>query len=1468
MAKLYISATRRDLAAECQAVKEWLLNDGHMPMDSYGPDPNPILESCLADIDGCDLFLMILGHYYGDRPAIGNPENLSYTHLEFRHALAKGIPRFVFKRTTISIPTESALFDPNEPASVKAFHEEVDANVRTARFADTTELLDKLRSVLEHQGLAPGAAAVREPFRRASRDLFAWPSTLSDGGWLDRPELGVLRQRIHSSPYSVTLVLGEPGCGKSALLARLGRDIQAQGTPVLGVKANALPEGILTPQALGQHLELPVSVVSAVQALAAKGPVLVLLDQLDALADMVVQHSARLRLLMNLIRDLAGIPNVHVVASCRPFEQRHDPSLRNLEADTLTLELPSWEAVDAVLQQHGVQAGSWNADMRETLRSPHALDIFLSLLKATDEPGLLGSFQGMLQVLWERRVLSDATGARKPLLLDLARRMADREMLWLSVALFQGRWDLVQALVADGLLLLEQGSGRIEFRHQTLYEFVRVQAFLESEGSLAETVLAGQGSLRIRPQLWHTLIYLRRVAPDEYQAELQRLWVPELRPHLRMLLIEFLGMQAGPMSTEIRLAFQNFDDSWFQGRFLNAVVGSPGWFDRLATSHLPMLMTRPDQEAAAILPILDQALAFAPQVVLTLVDSHWLPHADRDTLTWRTLAMGSVAPQDVVWVDRLEGILARTDLATWAVSHVASIVSAALPEQAPRLISTWLSFQWRKAQSEITASDEPAGEGSALELRSSPQAKRAISLLESRDLHDLPALAEAAPQAFVQAVWPIFLELLETVTGDPHPVVVGFREGTLLDYGMDEEEESRLERPLLEALSVAMDQWAKAQPSAFLDFIRAHAGRDLLLAQRLLARGLVNCASLNPALVLNFLCSDPRRLVLGPYSDHHRDTRKLIQAVAPHLNPSQLQCLEETLLHWRRYHSAPDDATQTRRDRLRWNREHRLRLLRSLPPEFMSLTTRRLMEQEERAFPDLMDRDIRFSGFREVRSPISADQMWKASDENILNLFAELTDEHDWDHPRHKSRGGAIQAGRELAKLAEIDVERAVRLVRRLQPGRNDGPASELLSSLQKAGYAADDLYALIEELSAKGFGSDSFRQAAADAVSAAVSETYPAPKSILSLLESWLVPADQASQNDSAEAQRDSSLLWGHGGVSVLPHGNFPVLAALSRVCLVAEPPLMQLWLDILERHLLRSESPRVWAALSMWHLRWLSQTNQFRAQAFLERLFLAYPSILDGVAGVRLMAYLQHWISPENARGWLGYMANVGAQGYGEVLMLRHALFPAEEWPRQRVEELLSSIDATSANQRTGIVHTVVQLWSEPGHRTLAHSYLLKILPSQETGVLQALGNIFFTQPLPPDQPTRELLDALCTYRTLLRDRHADRLVEHLEALVAAEPERVVRLCHVMLDEVGETIADLAKGWYLSGELFTAIAFELQDMGGPHRDSGLRLFERLLEFNLPHAREMTLSLDKRTPPTTNTPRPSRRRKRHRKSE
>ncbi|MEJ2886937.1 DUF4062 domain-containing protein [Actinomycetospora aeridis] len=138
--RVYLSSTALDLQEERRVVLEWLRGARHHAIDSYLPDSETVRTSCLADIAGCDLYVLVLGWRYGFRPADDNPENLAITHLEFREAGRLGIPRIALLQTHCPDVALSDLLDPERMPLVVAFRDEVRAAVRPAEFADALGL--------------------------------------------------------------------------------------------------------------------------------------------------------------------------------------------------------------------------------------------------------------------------------------------------------------------------------------------------------------------------------------------------------------------------------------------------------------------------------------------------------------------------------------------------------------------------------------------------------------------------------------------------------------------------------------------------------------------------------------------------------------------------------------------------------------------------------------------------------------------------------------------------------------------------------------------------------------------------------------------------------------------------------------------------------------------------------------------------------------------------------------------------------------------------------------------------------------------------------------------------------------------------------------------------------------------------------------------------------------------------------
>jgi tetratricopeptide (TPR) repeat protein len=226
MARVYISSTIADLKRERQVVTDWLVAARHEVVHSYRPDSDTVRDSCLADVDTCDLYVLILGHRYGPKPADSNPQGLSITHLEFRRAGQSRKPRIALLRTSIPDVSLSEMEDPQKAALVLAFREEVTREVRPALFHDESGLIQGLstgvQAELAKRSAGPGPRIV------VPAQL---PHSISDFTGREA-EIKMLNALLPGDgadaggPIIIAAITGMAGVGKSALAVHWSHQIR------------------------------------------------------------------------------------------------------------------------------------------------------------------------------------------------------------------------------------------------------------------------------------------------------------------------------------------------------------------------------------------------------------------------------------------------------------------------------------------------------------------------------------------------------------------------------------------------------------------------------------------------------------------------------------------------------------------------------------------------------------------------------------------------------------------------------------------------------------------------------------------------------------------------------------------------------------------------------------------------------------------------------------------------------------------------------------------------------------------------------------------------------------------------------------------------------------------------------------------------------------------------------------------
>jgi len=560
------------------------------------------------------------------------------------------------------------------------------------------EILAKLESG-SSLGLSPSQyTKLKQNLADASKGLLSWRRTLSNNQQIKRLELNELLNRVKTEESSTTIILGVPGSGKSALMATLGNELIAQGYAVLAIKADQLNGAINTIEDLQHDLHLELHPSDAIHAIASKERIVVLIDQLDAVSELLDRKSQRLNLLLSLIQRLSRSKNIHIVATCREFEFRYGSQFARLaEIDQLVLSLPEWENISPILEASGHQPANMGEPLRELLQNPLHLNIFLDVAQFGD---VFTSFQKLLDRLWEERVKKQPEAEKCVAFLEkLANRMTEEEVLWVPGAISDTSPEIWQALEQAGLLMTNLENSTIGFRHQTYYDHTLARAFARGSQSLTDLVLERQDGLFVRPSLLRSLNYLRGMASQQYQKQLITLlqtFQQQVRPHIRNLLIEFVGAQSNPDLVEARLLIPLLTSEQEGIKVLDALIGSPGWFRRLRDHpEFRQWLEKPAEQAVYCSPLLTTAASFASEDVWSLLEEYWVDDKIYDLLSIRVIwNIGQWTPERV-WL--IQQVIQRSSIGWHDVAVIAKRIAETLPDCTARVIHAHLEYRLTQA---------------------------------------------------------------------------------------------------------------------------------------------------------------------------------------------------------------------------------------------------------------------------------------------------------------------------------------------------------------------------------------------------------------------------------------------------------------------------------------------------------------------------------------------------------------------------------------------------------------------------------------------------------------------------------------------------------------------------------------------------------------------------------------------------
>lgn len=1272
----------------------------------------------------------------------------------------------------------------------------------------------------------------RDDAKVASEPLRSWPQAIS-GEHIDRPELEVLQQRIREHPYACTLVIGESGSGKSALFAELVDRLQSQGVVVFAIKADLLPTNVRTLRDVSNALGLRGSLLGEIETLARVAPVVVLVDQLDAVSEVMDRSSDRMRLLLQIAHHFQDkkraervAPPVHILVSSRPFEADYDARFQSLDAKVIKLALPTQEQVHGLLHRLQISASEIPEALNETLRRPFALRIFVDVLRRGVVVRELIASQ-LLNTWLTSADLGGADTRREVLrfLEGLASDMTEAEALWRPADVYDvSTPQVVQTAIASGIVVRQ--NGLLGFSHQAWLDDFQAKKFTTGK-MLADYAWQRQDGLFARATVLRSLQRLRASDQPAYERAIDELLGnSQTRRHLRHLVVDMVAGQQHPTARErgwLQQIVRN--DAPLGRRGLARVTAHWGGWREHLIPLIPGIMRDVGLRWSSVQLLIAESLIDGDFVVRSIA-THWT-EPDFDRLVLEVLSnSGQWSP---IVVDCLGHVFSRQEVDDYVLVSYAEALG---DSRAADLLKIYLDHV------EVSDEDRPR-------------------------FHGLNKVFERSVHAFAKVFFTWFVRVASREANGSRGLVNAYPTSSSLPSWWEHEQTDEGIFGLTKSVVFAC---AKESPRDFLSLIQSFQHVEVAEVQVLIVEGFAAGAEALANEAVEYLLADPRRLQVGIGFPQDVEgvirlvdgwsTQMLVRAIVPHLEEEQLARLRSHIESWDPYltKAREESDASVRLERRRWAEDRRFALLILLPES--ALKPRRYRQVKEWSATQPILRGGRGPAMASVvRSPMSAFQMGDASDDDVFKMLDEVADDTD-RRGRRRGRlrdGGSVELARAFAEFGKRHPSRAIRIADgRFLPGRHENAGGELLRAIAEDPVVDAQLVrALLWKWERAGFAGRVWRRDAAWALQRLAERNVGLIDEDVALLESWIVdePPHTAELNARTDSEQNrpatrsnrkveaSAVVFRRwpGGMRVLPHGNFDLLDAISAGLLKREPPDWDGWLSVLERHLNRSEDPAIWAALLIFRGQPLSWANRPRATRLIQTIWHKFREAFSDVQVAEFLWQNREIVSNEVMKEirdhWLGGDHVASRQAGGELLMATVLVSPEDEIAAKQLEQILEGPDSP---ERLGAIFTASVAWNDdlPALRQKAHPVLMRFARHASGHDAQAISEaVSFLDPVVSDSLTKELLVAvaensavlsLCLDRRFTRDLQELLLSPGFEELVLEMAERCTEF---MFAKGGSGIR------MPYGESFVPISIALQRSEDPLRSRAMDLYERLLD-------------------------------------
>lgn len=392
--KVFVSSVIIGFEHFREAARNAVIEAGMQPIMAEDPELFPAQSLspqtvCFHGIDDCDVFVLILGHRYGDITEAG----LSVVAEEYWKARfnEKEIRLFV-QSIEREAEQEEFLTRISKWESGHFRNEFSSAEDLKAKIIQTLSEVSKSRrrqpKSPSHEGVHDWLVCLKK-YTEAQLDRSTMTTPII--GTVPRPEIDKLKSTLASSDK--TLIVGDSGTGKSGLLTLfVDRELLARKQPVLFINANTLPRTATSLDAIASVMPIQTPLAKILRLVSQIiGTCYLVIDQLDSAGGTDLG-----RMLCGFLKEMSTLPGIKVVAASRSYDARERSEIHTLDFPTVEVKSLTDETVQELLSKLGIEEPSQDL----VILARNFLN--LSLIGSLVESGVVASDVTSEVILWSR----------------------------------------------------------------------------------------------------------------------------------------------------------------------------------------------------------------------------------------------------------------------------------------------------------------------------------------------------------------------------------------------------------------------------------------------------------------------------------------------------------------------------------------------------------------------------------------------------------------------------------------------------------------------------------------------------------------------------------------------------------------------------------------------------------------------------------------------------------------------------------------------------------------------------------------------------------------------------------------------------------------------------------------------------------------------------------------------------------